>query len=168
MRPSIATRARCAPSECSMARQARRMGSLTCTNIRSSIAFAAAVLDIAALHAMAARREHNSEASRTAASCLRRRVHADLEFWFQSLQNWQSEFLSLVAMVVLGSSCASAARRSRSRWTPRIATPARSRVRDCAQASPSSGHITRRADPDDEQPEDVEDERRRESSSGSG
>jgi hypothetical protein len=23
------------------------------------------------------------------------------EFWFQSFQNWQSEFLSLVAMVVL-------------------------------------------------------------------
>ena len=25
----------------------------------------------------------------------------DPEFWFQSMQNWQSEFLSLLAMVVL-------------------------------------------------------------------
>ena len=43
---------------------------------------------------------------------------ADPEFWYESFQNWQSEFLSIGALVVLGSSCASAARPSSSRFTP--------------------------------------------------
>jgi len=39
---------------------------------------------------------------------------ADPEFWYESVQNWQSEFLSITVFLVLVSTCASAARPSQS------------------------------------------------------
>lgn len=42
------------------------------------------------------------------------------EFWFESFQNWQSEFLSTAAIVILSIFCAIAGRRNRSPSPPRI------------------------------------------------
>ena len=67
-----------------------------------SLAFAVLFLVSFALHAITGVREYNAE----------RVVHGEptvtvleyasgAQFWFESLQNWQSEFLALLAMVVL-------------------------------------------------------------------
>ena len=43
---------------------------------------------------------------------------ADPEFWYESFQNWQSEFLSIAVLIVLGIYLANAARRSQARGRP--------------------------------------------------
>ena len=54
------------------------------------------------LHALGGLREHNEERlAHGDAPVTLRQFAADAEFWFQSMQNWQSEFLALLAMVVL-------------------------------------------------------------------
>jgi hypothetical protein len=68
-----------------------------------SLTFGALFLVTLALHAVGGAGEHNAE---QAAHGQPERVTAlqylgTSRFWFESLQNWQSEFLSLAAMVVL-------------------------------------------------------------------
>jgi hypothetical protein len=56
-----------------------------------------------ALHAVSGAREHNAEqAAHDGGAYLSALQYAGTSrFWFESLQNWQSEFLALLAMVVL-------------------------------------------------------------------
>ncbi len=67
-----------------------------------SLAFAALFLLSFTLHAITGLRDYNQEliahgqSAATLAGYLR-----SSQFWFESFQNWQSEFLALVAMVVL-------------------------------------------------------------------
>ena len=67
-----------------------------------SLAFALLFLISFALHALGGARAHNEEAAAHGGESL---SVADFvmtsRFWFESFQNWQSEFLSLVGMVVL-------------------------------------------------------------------
>jgi hypothetical protein len=67
-----------------------------------SLAFALLFLLSFALHALGGARAHNEEAAAHGGKSL---SVADFvmtsRFWFESFQNWQSEFLSLVGMVVL-------------------------------------------------------------------
>jgi hypothetical protein len=67
-----------------------------------SIAFAALFLFSLALHAVGGVAQHNEEALAHGAELLSLGEFVrSSQFWFESMQNWQSEFLSLVAMVVL-------------------------------------------------------------------
>ena len=53
------------------------------------------------MHAVgAARRVQQTSRSDTANKPSRARYVASSRFWFESFQNWQSEFLSLAAMVI--------------------------------------------------------------------
>ena len=82
----------------------RKSSELALKLYENSLSLAFLVLFLVSLwfHALGGLAEHNEEL----------RAHgeppvsmgefaADPEFWFQSMQNWQSEFLSLLAMVVL-------------------------------------------------------------------
>jgi hypothetical protein len=67
-----------------------------------SIAFAVLFLFSLALHAIGGAAQHNEEALAHGADTLSVGEFArSAQFWFESMQNWQSEFLSLVAMVLL-------------------------------------------------------------------
>ncbi len=67
-----------------------------------SIAFAALFLISLVLHAIGGTRNHNDDALPHGGEPLSvGEFVRTSQFWFESLQNWQSEFLSLVAMVVL-------------------------------------------------------------------
>lgn len=68
-----------------------------------TIAFAVMFLISIVLHAIGGRIECNRERlthGETALSTLQ--FAATSQFWFESLQNWQSEFLAIAVMVVLG------------------------------------------------------------------
>jgi hypothetical protein len=64
-----------------------------------SICFAVLFFISIALHAVGGVREYNDEHGQPTVTTLQ--FMGTSEFWFQSLQNWQSEFLSLAAMVYL-------------------------------------------------------------------
>ena len=64
------------------------------------IAFAVLFLLSMALHALGGAREYSAEQARTGMPVGRAFVGTS-EFWFQSFQNWQSEFLAVGAIVVL-------------------------------------------------------------------
>ena len=67
-----------------------------------SICFALLFLISIALHAMGGVREYNEEQREHGQQAVTTmQFLGTSEFWFQSLQNWQSEFLSLAAMVYL-------------------------------------------------------------------
>ena len=67
-----------------------------------SIAFALLFVISLVLHAVGGAAHHNDEAAAHGGETLSVVEFAGTsQFWFESLQNWQSEFLSLVAMVVL-------------------------------------------------------------------
>jgi hypothetical protein len=67
-----------------------------------SLAFALLFLISFVLHALGGARAHNADALAHGADTLSLgEFMATSQFWFESFQNWQSEFLSLVAMVVL-------------------------------------------------------------------
>jgi hypothetical protein len=67
-----------------------------------SIAFAALFLVSLVLHAIGGAAQHNDEALAHGGDVISvGEFVRSSQFWFESLQNWQSEFLSLVAMVVL-------------------------------------------------------------------
>jgi hypothetical protein len=67
-----------------------------------SLAFALLFLVAFALHALGGARAHNEEATAHGGALLSvGEFVTTSRFWFESFQNWQSEFLSLVAMVVL-------------------------------------------------------------------
>ena len=67
-----------------------------------SIAFLLLFLVSIWLHALGGLEEHNEEQlAHGAPPVSMGEFVGDPEFWFQSFQNWQSEFLSLLAMVVL-------------------------------------------------------------------
>jgi hypothetical protein len=67
-----------------------------------SIAFVALFLVSFWLHALGGMRAHNAEKLLHGESPASLAEYvASAQFWFESFQNWQSEFLSLVAMVVL-------------------------------------------------------------------
>ena len=54
------------------------------------------------LHAVGGARQHNEElAAHGGVPVSVLEYFGTAQFWFESFQNWQSEFLSLVAMVVL-------------------------------------------------------------------
>ena len=109
-----------------------------------------------ALVVLAARRRRRGRVQRGAGRRTARQPVTTLEylgtsqFWFESFQNWQSEFLAVAVIVGPRSSCASAARRSRSRSRRPIARPAPEpqpavssgvirRARDGGRAARSSG-----------------------------
>jgi hypothetical protein len=81
-----------------------RRGGLVLVLYERSLSFAFAALFVLsfALHARLGLGEHNEErlAHGEPAATLVDYVRSS-QFWFESLQNWQSEFLSLAAMVVL-------------------------------------------------------------------
>jgi hypothetical protein len=67
-----------------------------------SLAFAALFLVSLVLHAIGGTAQHNDEALAHGGELISvGEFVRSSQFWFESLQNWQSEFLSLVAMVVL-------------------------------------------------------------------
>jgi hypothetical protein len=67
-----------------------------------SLAFIALFLASFALHAIGGTAQHNDEATLHGGAILSvGEFMRSSQFWFESFQNWQSEFLSLVAMVVL-------------------------------------------------------------------
>ena len=67
-----------------------------------SLAFAILFLISFALHGLGGARAHNADAVAHGGEPLSvADFMATSQFWFESFQNWQSEFLSLVAMVVL-------------------------------------------------------------------
>jgi hypothetical protein len=67
-----------------------------------SLAFGALFLISFALHAITGLREYNAEAmAHGDATATLAGYLGSSQFWFESFQNWQSEFLSLVGMVVL-------------------------------------------------------------------
>jgi hypothetical protein len=67
-----------------------------------SIAFLSLFLTSFLLHALGGVRAHNEEARMHGGEVVATAEYfASSQFWFESFQNWQSEFLSLVAMVVL-------------------------------------------------------------------
>jgi hypothetical protein len=67
-----------------------------------SIAFLLLFLTSFVLHAIAGARARNDEALlHGAASISTLEYMGSAQFWFESLQNWQSEFLAIAAMVVL-------------------------------------------------------------------
>lgn len=67
-----------------------------------SLAFLALFLASFALHGVGGAAAHNEEALAHGQELLTvGEFMVSAEFWFESLQNWQSEFLALVAMVVL-------------------------------------------------------------------
>jgi hypothetical protein len=67
-----------------------------------SLAFASLFLASFALHALGGVRARNADAAAHGSEPLSvTDFMATSQFWFESFQNWQSEFLSLVAMVVL-------------------------------------------------------------------
>jgi hypothetical protein len=67
-----------------------------------SLAFLSLFVVSFGLHAMGGAARHNEEAIAHGGEVLSvSEVFRTSQFWFESFQNWQSEFLSLVAMVVL-------------------------------------------------------------------
>jgi hypothetical protein len=67
-----------------------------------SIAFVLLFIVSFALHALGGAAEHNEEALSHGEPAVSIGAYlASSQFWFESLQNWQSEFLALVSMVVL-------------------------------------------------------------------
>lgn len=69
-----------------------------------SLSLALALLFAAsfALHALASLRAANADAARHGEAVQSLAAHlADAEFWFESFQNWQSEFMSTAVLVVL-------------------------------------------------------------------
>jgi hypothetical protein len=67
-----------------------------------SLAFAVLFLASFVLHAIAGAQARNEEAlMHGAASVSTLEYMASAQFWFESLQNWQSEFLAIAAMVIL-------------------------------------------------------------------
>jgi hypothetical protein len=67
-----------------------------------SIAFIVLFLVSLALHAIGGAAHHNDEATAHGGEVLSvSEFVRTSQFWFESFQNWQSEFLSLVAMVLL-------------------------------------------------------------------
>jgi len=67
-----------------------------------SLAFFLLFLTSFVLHAVGGARAHNDEALlHGAASISTLEYMRSAQFWFESLQNWQSEFLAIAAMVVL-------------------------------------------------------------------
>jgi hypothetical protein len=67
-----------------------------------SLAFVLLFLISFGLHAVGGAAQHNDEAATHGAELLTVGEFLQTsQFWFESFQNWQSEFLSLVAMVVL-------------------------------------------------------------------
>ena len=67
-----------------------------------SLAFVLLFLVSLALHAVGGAAQHNDEAAAHGGELLSvGEFVQSSQFWFESFQNWQSEFLSLVAMVVL-------------------------------------------------------------------
>ena len=67
-----------------------------------SIAFVGLFLVSLALHAIGGAAHHNDEATAHGGEVLSvGEFVRTSQFWFESFQNWQSEFLSLVAMVLL-------------------------------------------------------------------
>jgi len=66
-----------------------------------SLAFVALFLLSFAIHAVGGARAHNADELRHGGAPLSAAEYlATSRFWFEAFQNWQSEFLSLVAMVV--------------------------------------------------------------------
>jgi hypothetical protein len=93
-----------------------------------SLAIAFFVLFFAswALHAMGGAKAFNEEQLQhdEAAISVWRYVTTS-QFWFESMQNWQSEFIAVAAIVGCRFSCASGVPRSPSRWPNRTDTPVR-------------------------------------------
>jgi hypothetical protein len=67
-----------------------------------SLAFLALFTASFVLHALSGAAAHNEEVARTGGEpATAFGILATSQFWFESFQNWQSEFLSLVAMITL-------------------------------------------------------------------
>jgi hypothetical protein len=81
-----------------------RRGGIWLRLYEHSLGLAFAVLFIASItgHALSGAAEHNADTLMHGGTTTTAFAYAmEPRFWFESFQNWQSEFLSLVAMVVL-------------------------------------------------------------------